>query len=74
MARIYLDDYVVEYSLSQNSFNILTWKELLNKNARMILGYKKSSDYMVIGVATTREEADNLKNHFLQQLEENENQ
>jgi len=32
MARIYLDDYVVEYNLSQQSFNVLTLGEMLRQN------------------------------------------
>jgi hypothetical protein len=69
MARIYLDDYVVEYSLSQQSFNILTLGEMLKKNAHLILERKQSSDYCVIGVAKTREEADQIMSYFQKQID-----
>jgi hypothetical protein len=69
MSRIYLDDYVVEYSLSQQSFNVLTLGEMLKKNAHLILERKQSSDYSVIGVARTREEADGIMDYFQKQIE-----
>jgi hypothetical protein len=69
MSRIYLEDYVVEYSLSQQSFNVLTFGEMLKKNAHLILERKQSSDYAVIGVARTREEADGIMDYFQKQIE-----
>jgi hypothetical protein len=71
MARIYLDDFVVEYSLSQDSFNVTTLREMLRKNAHLILERKQVSDYLVIGVAQTREEADNIMSYFQKQIEDN---
>jgi hypothetical protein len=72
MARIYLEDFVVEYSLKQNAFNILTLREMLIRNQRMIVELKFSNDFLVVGVARTREEADALQDHFLRQLEESD--
>jgi hypothetical protein len=73
MARIYLDDYVVEYSLSQQSFNVLTLREMLKKNAHLILERKQSSDYNVIGVAQTRVEADSIMSYFQKQIDDSKN-
>ena len=72
MSRIYLDDYVVEYSLTQQSFNVLTLGEMLKKNAHLILKRKQSSDYNVIGVAKTREEANSIMDYFQKQIEDSE--
>jgi hypothetical protein len=73
MARIYLDDYVVEYSLTQRSFNVVTLRDMLAKNAHLILERRQVSDYLVIGVAKTREEADSIMNYFQKQIEDSEN-
>jgi len=72
MPHVYLDDYVVEYSLSQQSFNVLTLREMLKKNAHLILERKLSSDYAVIGVAKTREEANQIMDYFQKQLEDSQ--
>lgn len=73
MPRIYLDFLVVEYSLKQQSFNVITLKEMLNKNARMILEHKMSNDYVVIGIARDHEEADSVVSYFREQIEASNN-
>lgn len=39
------------------------------KNAHLILERKQSSDYAVIGVAKTREEANQIMDYFQKQIE-----
>ncbi len=72
MIKNFRELYVVEYSLSQQAFNVSTVDEMLDKNCRMILRHHTSNDYLVIGIAETREEASNLVTAFRKYLDDGE--
>ena len=72
MANRFMDLWVVEYSLSQRAFHISTVREMLETNFRMIVQHQESNDYLVVGVAETRQEADEISNLFREYLEKGE--
>jgi hypothetical protein len=64
--------FVVEYSLSQRAFNVATLEDIIRTNIRMIVQHHRSNDYLVVGVARTHSEANDIVNLFRSYLEKGE--
>lgn len=63
-----IEKYVVEYSKSQNCFNITTLEKSINTN-KQIFKNKISSDYQIIELSDSYEEASSIVKELRKELE-----
>ncbi len=70
-AREMMDLWVVEYSPTQKALHVHQIDDAIQANSRMILENRRANDYLMIGVAQSREQADAICEVFKTKLEIN---